>query len=254
LKLHWSSTHRRLLAVIIRLSGADPRRDGRVDDSFPWICACALPVDLYPRAVAGFFVTAQPDRVLRGSPVSARGWLEAGMPVDAVVQLTPEIQVRAGIESLRADRMCRRLRKLGVLDALRFLELRSIFRRWPDAGGPDFESIEQCDAANYPTMMAVAAAALAPAYLNTLLDPTRTFASAQDHLGTTVEKYIQFNPGIVTDGLWLFFRRAFLTVREQCGENKRSDRCRSTFDAGPGVSTSNHRPSRSPARALQAVP
>lgn len=47
----------------------------------------ALPVDLHPRAVAGFFLTAQPDLILRGKAVSAKEGLEAGMPVDDVVQL-----------------------------------------------------------------------------------------------------------------------------------------------------------------------
>lgn len=52
----------------------------------------ALPVDLHPRAVAGFFLTAQPDLVLRGTPVSAKEWLEAGRPVDPVVQLAASLK------------------------------------------------------------------------------------------------------------------------------------------------------------------
>lgn len=131
----------------------------------------------------------------------------------------PETQVKTGQAALRADRTYRHLQKLGVLDALRFLELRSTFRRWADATGPHIESVEQCDAAIYPMMMAVAGTVLAPAYVDTLLDPRRTFASAYDLLETSVERYVQSNPGIVTDGLWLLFRPAFLTVREQCGEN-----------------------------------
>lgn len=47
----------------------------------------ALPVDLHPQAAAGFFLTKQPDLILRGIPVSAKEWLEAGMPVDAVVHM-----------------------------------------------------------------------------------------------------------------------------------------------------------------------
>lgn len=83
--------------------------------------------------------------------------------------------------------MYRRLRSLGVLDALRFLELGSIFRRWADATGPHFESLEQCDPNIYPTMMAVAGAVLAPAYQSSFLDPTGTFASAHNQLEATVE-------------------------------------------------------------------
>lgn len=52
----------------------------------------ALPVDLHPRTVAGFFLTTQPDLVSRGTPVSAKEWLEAGMPIDPVVQLAASLK------------------------------------------------------------------------------------------------------------------------------------------------------------------
>lgn len=132
---------------------------------------------------------------------------------------TPETQVRVGIEALRADRHYQHLQKRGSLDALRFLEIRSIFRRWAGAAGPESETVEHRDAAIYPLMMAVAGAVLAPAYLQTLLDPRRTYASARERLGTTVAKIIQSKAEIVTDGIWLLLRPAFLTVREQCGED-----------------------------------
>jgi hypothetical protein len=46
-----------------------------------------LPADLHPQAVAGFFVTPQPDLVLDGKPVSAKDWLEQGGPVEPILQL-----------------------------------------------------------------------------------------------------------------------------------------------------------------------
>jgi hypothetical protein len=46
-----------------------------------------LPADLHPQAVAGFFVTPQPDLILDGKPVSAKDWLEQGGPVEPVLQL-----------------------------------------------------------------------------------------------------------------------------------------------------------------------
>jgi len=47
----------------------------------------ALPADLHPQSVAGFFLTPQPDLVLNGSPVSAKAWLEAGGTSGVVIDL-----------------------------------------------------------------------------------------------------------------------------------------------------------------------
>jgi len=47
----------------------------------------ALPEDLHPQAVAGFFLTPQPDLVLNGERVSAKSWLEAGGSKKVVVDL-----------------------------------------------------------------------------------------------------------------------------------------------------------------------
>lgn len=47
----------------------------------------ALPEDLHPQAVAGFFLTPQPDLVITGTPVSAKAWLEAGGSKEPVVEL-----------------------------------------------------------------------------------------------------------------------------------------------------------------------
>lgn len=47
----------------------------------------ALPDDLHPQAVAGFFLTPQPDLVLNGMHVSAKSWLEAGGSKKVVVDL-----------------------------------------------------------------------------------------------------------------------------------------------------------------------
>lgn len=46
-----------------------------------------LPDDLHPQAVAGFFLTPQPDLVLNGMHVSAKSWLEAGGSKKVVVDL-----------------------------------------------------------------------------------------------------------------------------------------------------------------------
>lgn len=46
-----------------------------------------LPEDLHPQAVAGFFLTPQPDLVINGTPVSAKAWLEAGGSKEPVVEL-----------------------------------------------------------------------------------------------------------------------------------------------------------------------
>lgn len=47
----------------------------------------ALPAGLHPQAVAGFFLTTQPDLVLWGKPVSAKEWLERGGPLEPVLQM-----------------------------------------------------------------------------------------------------------------------------------------------------------------------
>ncbi|WP_052259952.1 hypothetical protein [Pseudarthrobacter phenanthrenivorans] len=54
-----------------------------------------LPADLHPQSVAGFFLTPQPDLVLKGIPRSAKEWLESGGPVEPVLQLASGL--RAGI-------------------------------------------------------------------------------------------------------------------------------------------------------------
>lgn len=47
----------------------------------------ALPEDLHPQSVAGFFLTPQPDLVLNGVPVSVKVWLESGGSHRIVVSL-----------------------------------------------------------------------------------------------------------------------------------------------------------------------
>lgn len=47
----------------------------------------ALPDDLHPHSVAGFFLTPPPDLVLKGDPVSAKAWLEAGGNSGLVIDL-----------------------------------------------------------------------------------------------------------------------------------------------------------------------
>lgn len=51
----------------------------------------ALPEDLHPQAVAGFFLTPQSDLVLGGQPVSAKMWLEAGGNKDVVLDLAEDL-------------------------------------------------------------------------------------------------------------------------------------------------------------------
>lgn len=46
-----------------------------------------LPKDLHPQAVAGFFLTPQPDLVINGEAVSAAEWMEAGGSVEPVLAL-----------------------------------------------------------------------------------------------------------------------------------------------------------------------
>lgn len=46
-----------------------------------------LPEDLHPQAVAGFFLTPQPDLVINGAAVSAAAWMEAGGSVEPVLAM-----------------------------------------------------------------------------------------------------------------------------------------------------------------------
>jgi hypothetical protein len=61
------------------------------EDGVPIPCLdkvlAALPTELHPQSVAGFFLTPQPDLFLGGVPVSAKEWLEHGGPVGPVLQL-----------------------------------------------------------------------------------------------------------------------------------------------------------------------
>lgn len=47
----------------------------------------ALPEDLHPQAMAGFFLTPQPDLQLDGQPVTVKVWLEAGGSAEPVVNM-----------------------------------------------------------------------------------------------------------------------------------------------------------------------
>ncbi|MBT8160503.1 MULTISPECIES: helix-turn-helix domain-containing protein [Arthrobacter] len=47
----------------------------------------ALPVDLHPQAVAGFFLTPQADLFLHGGPATVKVWLEAGGAAEPVVRM-----------------------------------------------------------------------------------------------------------------------------------------------------------------------
>jgi hypothetical protein len=51
----------------------------------------ALPVDLHPGAVAGFFLSPQPDLVLGGRPASIREWLLAGGDTGQVARMAEEL-------------------------------------------------------------------------------------------------------------------------------------------------------------------
>jgi hypothetical protein len=51
----------------------------------------SLPDNLHPLAVAGFFLTPQPDLVLDGRPVSAKVWLEAGGSSRIVIDLAKDL-------------------------------------------------------------------------------------------------------------------------------------------------------------------
>ncbi|MDQ6752059.1 MAG: hypothetical protein M3017_01270 [Actinomycetota bacterium] len=59
------------------------------DKSVPFLADVlnVLPDGLHPQAVAGFFLTPQPDLVLNSEPVSAKVWLEAGGGKDFVISL-----------------------------------------------------------------------------------------------------------------------------------------------------------------------
>jgi hypothetical protein len=49
------------------------------------------PSNLHPEAVAGFFLTPQPDLVLNGEPVSAKEWLQTGGSMEIIVGLAEDL-------------------------------------------------------------------------------------------------------------------------------------------------------------------
>lgn len=51
----------------------------------------ALPANLHPQSVSGFFLTPQPDLVLNGEAVSAKAWLESGGDVAPVIELAQSL-------------------------------------------------------------------------------------------------------------------------------------------------------------------
>lgn len=129
----------------------------------------------------------------------------------------PATQVKVGSAAVKADLVFQRLRNQGVLDALRYMELRAIFRRWDGAGRTYDVPFGQQEPTLYPLMMAVALSILRPAALWELLDPRKTFASAYDLLHRTLSKQTAENTDVLSDGFWLLLRPAFLAVREQFG-------------------------------------
>lgn len=174
-----------------------------------------------PRCIAGIEQRFMCRLCARGATVEQYPHMEANVCPRHLLWVgpgtTPNTQVPAGVDSLRADRIFRQLRKTGALDALRFVELRAIFRRWSDTAGCLYESMEQRDAAIYAPMMAVANAILPQSGLATIVDPRHTFAWAYGQLERTVSVFVQPNPEIVTDRVWQLLRPVFLSVRELCG-------------------------------------
>lgn len=63
------------------------------DTVIPYLHAVldALPADAHPGAVAGFFLTVQPDLVLNGRAVSAKQWLEDGGPPEPVIEMPRDL-------------------------------------------------------------------------------------------------------------------------------------------------------------------
>lgn len=126
---------------------------------------------------------------------------------------TPAAQKKVGPDAVRADAIFRRLRNRKALDALRYMEVRAIFRRWTAANRRESRTFEEQEPQLYPLMMAATAAILQPAGLKRILDPRATYASAYNLLHTTLSRYAD-NVEVLTDGFWLLLRPAFLSLRE----------------------------------------
>ncbi|MEJ1193162.1 zinc-ribbon domain-containing protein [Pseudarthrobacter sp. CCNWLW207] len=116
---------------------------------------------------------------------------------------------------MASDLIFQKLKNQKALDALRYMELRAIFRRWAAADTRETTRFEEKEPQLYPMMMAAAAAVLLPAALKKILDPRATYASAYSLLHTTLSKNVVKNIDVLTDGFWLLLRPAFLSVRER---------------------------------------
>lgn len=121
--------------------------------------------------------------------------------------VVPAAQHRVGNDALRAERKFRRLVRTGRVDAVRFAELLSAFRRWGEATG-------NRDCEHYGALVDIAGIILSAAFQRRIFDPRITYAEGYDLVEEAVRLHLQDNPVIVVDAIWAMLRPGHLLVRE----------------------------------------
>ena len=124
-------------------------------------------------------------------------------------------QRRIDADVIAAEKLFRQLRNEGRIDAVFYLVLRDAFRACTPHGPKTIKETKDIDIANYPKMMAAAAAISAPAVIQQLFDPAKPYADSYDFLRDQVVHAVGDGHDMAIDKLWLFLRPAFLTVRER---------------------------------------
>lgn len=128
---------------------------------------------------------------------------------------TPAQQGRINTDVITAEKQFRHLREDGRIDAVLYLVLRDGFRACTPHDATTTEEMTEIDIANYPKMMATAAAISEPTTIQQLFDPTKAYADSYNYLRDHVVGAVGEGYDNVIHKLWLYLRPAFLTVRER---------------------------------------
>lgn len=117
---------------------------------------------------------------------------------------TPEQQHVVGVDALRADRMYRRLRRQGILDAHRLAEVLECLRRWEETSE---ESLD--DVSRFIFAVRLAQKTLRPHTIDALVSRDVDASLRYSRLTSDVESIVRSDDCIVLiDALWLLIRSA----------------------------------------------
>ncbi len=127
----------------------------------------------------------------------------------------PSQQVTGGNELVQAELGFRRLRRRGLIDVAAYLALRRVLTPLAESTGATGST---ADMLIYPVLIRLAQVLTSISFGRRFFDPNHTFAEAFAFLASTLVGVVGEGHQDVARSLWLYFRPAFLNIRE-CLDN-----------------------------------